>query len=871
MAGDYPLLYVQNPKVLRQPRKVNPGSKKTDFFADRDSAFAELRAAVTLSLKEIQGQLRQNAARFCSSGFVKVRLQEKAWAKTHRPVKKLFTPHSAPVVGGDDIGELIVRTSAFGLSQVLESVGRADDATTRKLDKHGQWVVNPNRERSEVGALESLRLWSAADRRLPESEYAVAAFAETGLAPMYAVRLFEPIAASLEKLNVPRGSAPFKDEPADSFVRSLKELSKTLGVYVVLEETLPTIHLAYIGLTDSPGFAVIRGVSELSKFGDQLKMDGDYSDESHHRLLSLLGEHPNVRTVAVPRILSSDRSPSLNASAVAQRVQRKSTVISVTPASIPAPEEHVAYPMVAVVDGGISDKFGAWVKAKYGKIPVNHRDLDHATNIAGLLVGAKHFNPGYSLRFEENGCWLIDVALHAKDEHFGKHYGNGSAKFMNELESVVAECRKKYGVRVFNFSLNNREDVIHSGFSEEATRLDKIARDYDVFFVISAGNVGDEDKRPEWDKRISVAVAQLLESKSDTLWGPADSLLNISVGAMNGAGVKDCLPDVPARYSRRGPGVRGSVKPDVCHIGGADGKDDLSGLYSVSETGMLAAVKGTSMAAPLVARTLATLDMELAGVAPREVVQALFLHNTYFEKPFQSRQARRLGRSLIGFGYPRASHQSLMLDRHTFGVVVHDNLQVDENTIIDFRWPKELVDSTGSCRGIARLTLVYSPPLDFKYGAEVARINLEPALRQRKPNAKVARADEEDDDFDDEEDASKVGWIGRAKPVHAHDLKRTSREAALLVDGLKWSPVKVLEGSFKGIGRSPEWRLSVNYVLRDQAEFPKDGIPFAVVLTVTDPDGAANVYGDLAQELVATSAVRMNDIRAAMRIRPQAQ
>ncbi|VVE22956.1 hypothetical protein PCE31106_03228 [Pandoraea cepalis] len=871
MAGDYPLLYVQNPKVLRQPRKVNPGSKKTDFFADRDAAFAELRASVTSSLKEIQGQLRQNSARFCSSGFVKVRLQEKAWAKTHRPVRKLFTPDSAPVVGGDDIGELIVRTSATGLGDVLTSVGRADNATTRKRDKHGEWVVNPNRERSEVGALESLRLWSSADRRLPDAEYAISTFAETGLAPMYAVRLFEPITSSLEKLNAGKGSATFKDDPADSFVRSLKDLSQKLGIYVVLDETLPTIHLAYIGLTDSPGFAVIRGISELSKFGDQFIADGDYSDDSHHRLLAFLGEHPNVRTVSVPRILSSDRKSSFNVSAVAQRVQRRSTVISVTPADIPQPEGGVAYPMVAVVDGGISDKFAAWVKGSYGRIPASQRDLDHATNIAGLLVGAKHFNPGYGSRFEENGCWLIDIALHTKDEYFGRHYGNGSAKFMDELERVVADCRDKYGVRVFNFSLNNKEDVIPNAFSEEATRLDKIAREHDVFFVISAGNVRDEDRRPEWDKVISVAAAQLIESKSDTLWGPADSLLNISVGAMNGAGVRGCLPDVPARYSRRGPGVRGSVKPDVSHIGGADGKDDLSGLSSVSEDGMLAAVKGTSMAAPLVAKTLAALDMELAGVAPREVVQALFLHNTYFEKAFQSQQARRIGRSLIGFGYPRASHQSLQLDRHTFGVVVFDSLHVDENTIIDFSWPRELVDSEGRCRGVARLTLVYSPPLDFKYGAEVARINLEPALRQRVPNVKASRADDEDVESDDDEDAGKAGWTGRAKPVHAHGLKRTSREAALLVDGLKWSPVKVLEGNFRGVGRSHEWRLSVNYLLRDQAEFPKDGIPFAVILTISDPDGTANVYGDLAQELVATSAVRMNDIRAAMRIRPQAR
>jgi hypothetical protein len=870
MAADYPLLYVSNPNVLRQPRKTNAGGKKTDFFADRDAAFAALRTEVTGSLKSIQGQLAQNAARFCSSGFVKVRLQEKAWAKTHRPVKKLFTPESAPVVGGDDIGELIVRANISGLSRVISSVGRADVSTSRRRDSHGNMVVNPNRERSEVGALESLRLWSPADRRVPDSKVAVAIFAETGLAPMYAVRLFDPIAGSLKKWTTAEGTQKFEDEPADSFVRSLLELSGALGIYVVLEETLPSINLAYIGLTDSPGFAVIRNVSELSKFGEQLTVDGDYSEEAHHKLLTLLGQHPNVRTVAIPRILSADRTAgAFDPSGAPQRVQRKATVVSVAPASIPQPEAHVEYPMVAVVDGGISAKFSSWVKATYGKIPSAHRDLEHATTIAGLLVGAKHFNSWYGPRLEDDGCWLIDIALHPKDAHAGRYYGNGSAKFMDELEDIVEECRKKYGVRVFNFSLNNKEDVLHSEFSEEATRLDKIARAHDVFFVISAGNIRDEDRRPEWDKRISVAAAQLIESKSDTLWGPADSLLNISVGATNGAGVKDCLPDVPARYSRRGPGVRGSVKPDVCHIGGADGVEEFSGLMSVTADGMLAAVRGTSMAAPLAAKTLAALDMELGGVAPREVVQALFLHNTYFVKPFATQQGRRIGRSLIGFGYPRASQQSLTLDRHTFGVVVHDNLHVDDNTIIDFRWPSELVDSEGRCRGIARLTLVYTPPLDFKYGAEVARINLDPALRQRKANAKSVSEEDSDDDFDDEEDGNEAGWIGRAKPVHAYGIKRNSREAALLVDGLKWSPVKVLEGSFKGIGRSPEWRLVVNYIVRDEVEFPKEGIPFAVVLTITDPEGEANVYQDLAQELVVTSAVKMNDIRTAMRIRPR--
>ncbi|MCA8434550.1 S8 family serine peptidase [Burkholderia seminalis] len=874
MAADYPLLYVSNPSALQRDRKTTPGGKKTDFYADRDAAFAAHRASITNSIRTIQAQLGESSARFGLSGFVKVRLQEKAWAKSHRPVQRLFTRDTAPVVGGADIGELVVRADGAGLSRVIERIEAADANTKRRLDKHGDLVLNPNRERSELGALENLHLWSAADRRVPDAKHAVGRLNEQKLAPMYSVRFFEPISDALAKLQSMPAALRSADQPADTFVRSLAELSRSLGIYVVLENGLESISSAYIGLTESPGFAVLDGFAALSKVGEQLRVDGDYSLNAHRALLALLGEHPDIRTVAIPQSFVTDQRSPLVEAAVGQRIQRTSTVVSLLPAEIPEPVERVTYPTVAVVDGGIANTLGSWVKAVYGGIPENHRDLEHGTYIAGLLVGARELNPEYGARLEDDGCWLIDIALQTKDAFAGEYYENGSAKFLDSLDQVVGECRRNHPVRVFNFSLNNQTAVSQSDFSEEAIWLDEIARRHDVFFVISAGNAIGSDARPEWDDNLMNAAIQLIESRSDTLRGPADSLMNVSVGATNGQGVPNCIPDAPARYSRRGPGVRGSVKPDICHIGGADTTDvsGLTGLASVTEDGLVAAVKGTSMAVPLAAKTLAQLDLELGHEARREIVQAIFLHNTYFPAPLRTLKARRVGRGLVGFGYPRPSSETLILNRHTFGVVVCDNLKKDDNCVIDFRWPRELVDAEGRCRGIARLTLVYSPPLDFDYGAEAARISLVPSLRQREDETQPRDVSEDDEEEDEEsEDATKVGWIGRINPVHSRGLKRTSRESALLLDGLKWSPVKVLEGSFRGIGRSAEWRMTVNYVARNQVEFPEDGVPFAAVLTITDPDGKANVYEDLKQELVANSATVLNDIRIALRVRSRTQ
>ncbi|WP_144141058.1 S8 family peptidase [Paraburkholderia sp. BCC1884] len=863
MADQYPLLFVTNPGALRRDRKVNAGGSKKDFFADRDEALIAHKGKISNDIRMVQQQLSQTTSHFCKSAFVKVRLQERAWAKTHRPTRKLFTPDIAPVVGGGDIGELIVRVNKEALDSVAASVSGVEQVTRRKRDSRGKLVEDPSRERSEVGAIEQLTLWSSDDRRIPSAASAIESLRRYGLAAMYSVQLFESVATVLERGVVAQRRST-NVSPALSFIQSLNELSKRYGVFVLLNDEETTVPYVYVGLVENPGFAVLRGKESFAEMAEQLRTDAEFGRDAHTTLLSLLAVHPNVRRVNVPDVFVADRKLTFSPSSAPHRARLGATsVISYVPARIPAPLTGKNYPIVGVIDGGISKSLKSWVVQSYDLVAPKDRDLEHGTNIGGLLVGAESLNSGYAARFEADGCWLVDIAMYPDENKAlaGSYYESGSAKFLDRLEGVVAACREQHDVRIFNFSLNNRRAVSNSEFSEEARRLDQISRRYDVIFVISAGNAEDGDARPEWDRRPSYAAAQLIESKNDSLHGPADSLLNISVGATNGHGVAGCIPDAPARYSRRGPGVRGSVKPDVCHIGGAAGDDDHTGLFSVTKGGMLTEVLGTSFAAPLAAKTLAAIDLELDGRAPREVLQAMFIHSAHLKPPMSGRGAKKFARNLVGFGFPAVSHQILSLDRHTFGVVVHDSIRPGENTVIDFKWPQALVGADGKCFGAARMTLVYSPPLDFTYGAEAARISLDASLRQASSGGSVEGDD--DEDIEDE----KISYIGRLKPVHSHGLKRTSREAALLLDGLKWSPVKVLEGQFNGIGSSSDWRLTVNYVTRELASFPDEGVPFAVVLTIEDPTRSVDVYDDLRQELLSGSALHLTDIRNALRAR----
>lgn len=47
----------------------------------------------------------------------------------------------------------------------------------------------------------------------------------------------------------------------------------------------------------------------------------------------------------------------------------------------------------------------------------------------------------------------------------------------------------------------------------------------------------------------------------------------------------------------------------------------------------------------------------------------------------------------------------------------------------NFAWPACLVKN-GKCTGKARLTIVSTPPLDYKYGSEFIRVNVDARLRQ---------------------------------------------------------------------------------------------------------------------------------------------
>jgi hypothetical protein len=284
---------------------------------------------------------------------------------------------------------------------------------------------------------------------------------------------------------------------------------------------------------------------------------------------------------------------------------------------------------------------------------------------------------------------------------------------------------------------------------------------------------------------------------------------------------------------------------------------ETTGLRSAGVDGLFTNVCGTSLAAPLVSRTLAELDVRTAQARAPRTLRALMLHNADLPKVLQARGLREIGRQLAGFGRPAAAASMLEFDDHQITLVFESQLTAGTTKPaimrFAFSWPDVLVDqATGACTGKVRMTLVYDPPLDPAFGAEFARVNLDASLKQRQP---VNRKDGKPS-FSDQ-----TSMLGLPKTANMGLSER-----ALIDHGLKWWPTKKYQANLSDNGTSPEWRLEVTSLTRAESTFPADGVPFSVVLTIEDPDGKKPLFQTFRRYL-QTRNVQVDDIRTAQRLR----
>lgn len=142
-------------------------------------------------------------------------------------------------------------------------------------------------------------------------------------------------------------------------------------------------------------------------------------------------------------------------------------------------------------------------------------------------------------------------------------------------------------IKVINLSLGNNDQQYLHEMSPWARVLDWLSFKYGVLFIVSAGNYFDpihldqeiDSLSPPGDMRRRVVLGIDKDQRNHRLLSPSESMNALTVGALqsdfsgelgdsvNGFDPVDDM-NMPAPYSRIGPGYRGTIKPEVFVCGG---------------------------------------------------------------------------------------------------------------------------------------------------------------------------------------------------------------------------------------------------------------------------------------------------------------
>jgi hypothetical protein len=800
-----PVQIVLNSQNYVQKAFNPPGGSIKDFFAGRNHEFISHQRILASQLSEI-------AQTYSSLPpdevfYARVELQTSAWAKSHRPIQKMFTPKTQPLVGGAELGALVVEMTNQDIPRLVSVVESAEAAVRLVENKKKEIVPKPTKVRSEVGAISKIRPYSVSDRRKFSLDEAVRWLADPRTGRAYYVETFvsEESAAlrETEKLRE-RGRLAIA-----SFEAKLHGLNLPIAITKITEEW-------------------IKSSIYVVKIDEAVAEDASAAKEVHIAILAFLDTQSIVKSILLPPILQSSKTESDEA----------------TVATIPAPNHEFDYPVVGIVDTGVStiNVLDIWKSGACDFLNSADQDFAHGTFIAGLISAGDVLNAGEE--FNERRCRYFDLGLHPTSEsQYVDYYPRGFIDFLEQLDAEIPAA-KAAGVRVLNMSLAVTTPVADDSYSLIANLLDSIADKHDVLFILPAGNLEPSLIRDEWPEDPSEAASFIAGYRfpgQDKIYQPADSIRSLVVGAINPINAIGAY--LPSQYTRRGPGPALGAKPDLAHVGGR--YHSHSGLTSLTPSGRGIQSCGTSFAAPLVAKTVAVIDHMIEGEISREALMALVVHHAKIPSNLHTPQLKHFIKDFIGSGIPSTAENTLLVEDHEITLVFNGVLTAGHELKFQFTWPASLVDEKGRCSGNVKLTLVHKAPVDRNFGGEFVRINLDAYLRQEVINTKTGE----------------VTFKGRLKNEGS---KRLEKE--LIEHGAKWWPIKTLSDSLKNIGHSSQWRLVVDPLTRSGFVIPEEGVPFTAVLTISDIDKSKPVFNEMRLQL-QQSGTQISDIRSALRPR----
>jgi len=321
------------------------------------------------------------------------------------------------------------------------------------------------------------------------------------------------------------------------------------------------------------------------------------------------------------------------------------------PISMPPPDS----PSICVIDSGIFRGHPMLGPAIGETIPVPDRletgldDHGHGTFVAGIAlygsveecVRQKQFSPKLFL----HGARVTNAENRFDDETL----------IIKQMDRAIRYFHDNYGCRVFNLSLGDARQVYGGEKpSAWAAILDELARELDIVIIISAGNY---DCTPLKGNALH-RYPRYLFGEDARIINPAMASIALTVGAIAPPGssyITQRYPNDPAYrpiakanqpspFTRRGLGVLGAIKPELCEYGGNSVYNGRTDRILASHQGvpilstyhrpdrLFTIDSGTSCAAPKVAHIAARI-LEFYPDASANLIRALIANSARVPSP----------------------------------------------------------------------------------------------------------------------------------------------------------------------------------------------------------------------------------------------
>ncbi|HAT9718743.1 S8 family peptidase [Legionella pneumophila serogroup 1] len=429
--------------------------------------------------------------------------------------------------------------------------------------------------------------------------------------------------------------------------------------------------------------------------------------------------------------------------------------ISNIPKNLPSPPLDSA--RICILDSGINTnhpllKTAIQESASFVDDGSVHDDAGHGTAVAGVALYG-NIEECLSANFWQPQLWIFNGKLLSFNPETGDAFFNEKSietSIVNAVKYFVEEFR----CRIFNLSIGN----LNSPYDGNHIRgiayvLDLLARQYDILFVVSAGNFFGCNEPPIPIKSWREEYPEYLIHESSIIIDPAPAMNVLTVGslAQHNAHEKEkrypteinslspAIENQPSPFTRHGPSIKGALKPDLVAVGGnlasplrEEGKQwkkEFRGLgvltlnHQFSGSSLLKEISGTSFAAPYITH-LAGRVLNEYPQASANLLRALLVNHAEipqicfetfseeFSKQYKNNSPsknRELIRDIVGYGKVNED----ILYRSTENAVVLIAEDKIENNICQFfelPLPVDFLRSKRAKREL-RVSLAYSPPV----------------------------------------------------------------------------------------------------------------------------------------------------------------